>query len=165
MYVVLLNKAFFLLLLYVARLLPLRLGLDGGRHRDPGSSHGRPSAALRGTSGRGAGPAGKCSSLLPGHFRSTRLERSKRHSPLRQESSMVAAAPQQQQQQQLAQAAPPAAPGVPPGQQPTAQASTAVAAAQLQAPSGLQVATQPQGFDPVQRFRQLLPQLKERLQI
>ncbi|XP_077174578.1 mediator of RNA polymerase II transcription subunit 29 [Paroedura picta] len=79
---------------------------------------------------------------------------------------MAAAAPQQQQQlaQAPAQGAPPAAPGVPPGQQPPAQASAAAGAAQLQAPSGLQVAAQAQDFDPVQRFRQLLPQLKESLQ-
>ncbi|XP_054855616.1 mediator of RNA polymerase II transcription subunit 29 [Eublepharis macularius] len=78
------------------------------------------------------------------------------------------AAPPQQQQQPLAQApaqgAPPAAPGVPAGQQPPAQVAAAAGAPQLQASSGLQVAAQAQDFDPVQRFRLLLPQLKESLQ-
>ncbi|KAL8219954.1 UNVERIFIED_CONTAM: Mediator of RNA polymerase II transcription subunit 29 [Gekko kuhli] len=81
----------------------------------------------------------------------------------------MAAAPPQQQQPPLAQApaqgAPPAAAaGVPPGQQPPAQASATAGAPQLQAASGLQVAAQAQDFDPVQRFRLLLPQLKESLQ-
>lgn len=80
---------------------------------------------------------------------------------------MAAAPPQQQQPlaQAPAQGAPPAASGVPPGQQPPAQASAAAGAAQLQAQSGLQVAAQAQDFDPVQRFRLLLPQLKESLQV
>lgn len=80
---------------------------------------------------------------------------------------MASAPPQQQQQltQAPAQGAPPAASGVPPGQQPPAQASAAAGAPQLQAASGLQVAAQAQDFDPVQRFRQLLPQLKESLQV
>ncbi|XP_060113865.1 mediator of RNA polymerase II transcription subunit 29 [Heteronotia binoei] len=77
---------------------------------------------------------------------------------------MAAAPPQQPLTQAPAQGAPPAAPGAPPGQQPPAQASATAGAPQLQAASGLQVAAQAQDFDPVQRFRQLLPQLKESLQ-
>ncbi|KAL8219962.1 UNVERIFIED_CONTAM: Mediator of RNA polymerase II transcription subunit 29 [Gekko kuhli] len=79
---------------------------------------------------------------------------------------MAAAPPQQQPPlaQAPAQGAPPAAAGVPPGQQPPAQASATAGAPQLQAASGLQVAAQAQDFDPVQRFRLLLPQLKESLQ-
>ncbi|XP_048356036.1 mediator of RNA polymerase II transcription subunit 29 [Sphaerodactylus townsendi] len=85
-------------------------------------------------------------------------------------ASSMAAPPQQQQQppplaQAPAQGPPPT--GAPPGQQQQQQppqAQAAANAASLQAPSGLQVAAQAQDFDPVQRFRLLLPQLKESLQ-
>ncbi|XP_042296401.1 mediator of RNA polymerase II transcription subunit 29 [Sceloporus undulatus] len=93
----------------------------------------------------------------------------------------MAAAQQQQQQQQLtllqAQVGPPSAssaaagastsaPGSGAGGQAGPGQGTAVAAplAVGQAPSGIQVAAQAQDFDPVQRFRLLLPQLKESLQ-
>ncbi|XP_053123840.1 mediator of RNA polymerase II transcription subunit 29 [Hemicordylus capensis] len=94
------------------------------------------------------------------------------------------AAPQQQQQQQQpppasqlalhqAQATTSPAAGVVAGQQAAAaaaaaaQVAAAAGAAPLQvgqSPSGLQVAAQALEFDPVQRFRYLLPQLKESLQ-
>ncbi|XP_062818104.1 mediator of RNA polymerase II transcription subunit 29 isoform X1 [Anolis carolinensis] len=87
-------------------------------------------------------------------------------------------AAQQQQQQQLtmmqAQAGPNAASAASSsatnaagaGQPGPGQVSSAGGAPMAvgQAPSGIQVAAQAQDFDPVQRFRLLLPQLKESLQ-
>nr|XP_060641039.1 mediator of RNA polymerase II transcription subunit 29 [Anolis sagrei ordinatus] len=88
------------------------------------------------------------------------------------------AAQQQQQQQQLtmlqAQTGPAAASAASSsastsagaGQPGPGQVSSAGGAPMAvgQAPSGIQVAAQAQDFDPVQRFRLLLPQLKESLQ-
>ncbi|NXN98995.1 MED29 polymerase, partial [Rhinopomastus cyanomelas] len=66
------------------------------------------------------------------------------------------AAPQQQQQQQQQQPLPPAAQGggAGPGQGP----------GQAPLPAQVAAAAQAQDFDPVQRFRLLIPQLKESLQ-
>ncbi|XP_060641039.2 mediator of RNA polymerase II transcription subunit 29 [Anolis sagrei] len=90
----------------------------------------------------------------------------------------MAAQQQQQQQQQLtmlqAQTGPAAASAASSsastsagaGQPGPGQVSSAGGAPMAvgQAPSGIQVAAQAQDFDPVQRFRLLLPQLKESLQ-
>ncbi|CAM4700984.1 unnamed protein product [Caretta caretta] len=76
------------------------------------------------------------------------------------------AAPSQQQQQQQPQPAPSQAPPpltlqAGPGQQPQLQAQ---AAAQAQAQAQAAAAAQAQDFDPVQRYKMLIPQLKESLQ-
>lgn len=57
----------------------------------------------------------------------------------------------------------PSGPGTGPGGQQAAVGAPPLTAGP--APSGMQVAAQAQDFDPVQRFRLLLPQLKESLQV